>query len=1310
MKNLLNRSFLLLTLLFTLLAIALPTSAADNYDYFVAGTEFEPVDSKDKVFFLKDKSSNSSNLQLKFNEESLFTQDIVVCNNSNGKVSPVDFNLIKNDAFNRVSGVSNTSTNITMRDKDYVVTKPTNISKIDERISEGGQSKSSFGVMHDANKYSYVNNYMFISNPQSGGAHAHLQYSLYGITANVDYRLEVAYTNISNVTNLGKSSLWLHIYIHGYTGSGYEYIEQVKWQRNAGEDLVQLNDNTGLKMFTPKKDYEKIVITIISDANDTGPGAILGIDYIRVWAKQNPKPNQPEAPELIGNYSECKASGTRKFTDYFKLQDGSTTGLKFYNYNTNTAVTTFSASDEGDTKYNYTYTENGVESKKGTITVTVKGNETIIITPSPSNATITCSNQIVTLSGPVSTTQYEWTTPNGDTGLGNNFLATSAGTYKIKGTGSNSCPANGSIQVIESKVYPTISDLTSKNSKNEVSKDITCDEDVLTITPTVSSTNVTYSWTGPDNFNKNTKTINVDKPGTYTLVVKDKTTGCPSEPLSITIEDKTKKPVIDETHIKNVSGKDVLDGALTCTNEVLVLSADITCDNPISYLWTGPNNFSKTSAQVEVTAKGTYKLVVKDTKTGCQSDEREFYIQENKDKPVIEKIVATNSAGEETNIVTCTDGTLTITPTVFMRDVSYKWDNNKTTASITETAAGTYTLVVTNNTNGCSSEPKSITLTKDESVPTVTVKSFDSLEPNATEVNTLTCTYPELYIVADVNPTDVKYYWNGSGNSGESYLKVTEPATYTLKVVSNVNGCVLDGIEYEIKQDTIKPVVKLRPQYKLDGSEGSTEFTCERKNIILEADTEESKVEIISYKWSSSTDTFNWTATNEPGDYSVTVVAKNGCEATSSITLTENVVLPDITVTSLDSKGEPRTLLTCEEPEVTLNITLNNESELGNDGPVRYFWLFPETDGGVELQSIKMQSPTLCRAELVGPNGCITTKDIQLTEDKGKPVATLTQTAETITCSVPNVTISATTDIEADYEWYFDGKTYTDVTEINADKGGDGYLVVTSKTSGCSQVPYMFTVNQSTVVPEVPVIDDEKLALCPNTGIVNLTSFIQSPSADVQYTFYNEQGEKVDVTEVNTNVPNMTYTYEVTATATNGCVSDDAEFEVVVDGLIDFELETSSTRVMVGGEETKVTVVPSGVVADTYVWELNGEKVSADGTEYTTRLYVDTKYVVTGISRCETKTDDVSIEVVWPTAFTPYNGNGKNDDFAKGLPIIVFNRFYTKIFEGPDGWDGTINGSMNNSKDIAVPGVYYYAVTLPNGDIKKGTIEIIKVD
>lgn len=1301
MKNLLNRSFLLLTLLFTLLAIALPTSA-EEYTTVVAGTEFQPK-SGTIGFFIKDKDGNT-NANLKFINVGSFEQDIEVCDNNriynnggklyflNNKESHGGDSKVK-DAYKEASDPENLSVH------EYVVSTPAIVKTV--------------GGLSPVKNKEYSNKWMFITKtyaPSGGGqgpGSSILFYTLKNPKLDSNFKVEIGFVNLSSSTS-GGMMVDLKYFIYGVSSNGnYSYIQHGDWGLNSGQTQNLTSKKSG--SFSSGK-YDKIIVAILNKGSEFNH--IFGLDYINIYSQYDIM-EKTDTPTPIP-YDGCVATPGEdiQLSTRVVLPEDTTGELKFYkNSSLSQTATTFNTAEVGTKTFYYTYQEDGKQvSDTGILTVTVKGNETLTVVSNPVDATITCNVEQVTLSVSATsgTTQYEWDGPI--TGLGNLLITSNKGDYTVKGTGTNGCMAYGAITVNENKSAPTITALTSRNSKNEVSKDITCDEDVLTITPTVSSTNVTYSWTGPDNFNKTTKTINVDKAGTYTLVVNDKTTGCPSAPSSITIEDKTKKPVIEETYIKNVSGEDVLDGALTCKNDKLVLSADITCDNSVSYSWTGSNGFSKTSATVEVTVEGTYKLVVTDAKTGCQSDERDFYIQENKDKPVIEKIVATNSAGEETNIVTCTDGTLTITPTVSMRDVSYKWDNNKTTASITETAAGTYTLVVTNNTNGCASDPKSITLTKDESVPTVTVKSFDSLEPNATEVNTLTCTYPELYIVADVNPTDVKYYWNGSGNSGESYLKVTEPATYTLKVVSNVNGCVLDGIEYEIKQDTIKPVVKLRPQYKLDGSEGSTEFTCERKNIILEADTEESKVEIISYKWSSSTDTFNWTATNEPGDYSVTVVAKNGCEATSSITLTENVVLPDITVTSLDSKGEPRTLLTCEEPEVTLNITLNNESELGNDGPVRYFWLFPETDGGVELQSIKMQSPTLCRAELVGPNGCITTKDIQLTEDKGKPIATLTQTAETITCSVPNVTISATTDIEADYEWYFDGKTYTDVTEINADKGGDGYLVVTSKTSGCSQAPYMFTVNQSTVVPEVPVIDDAKLALCPNTGIVNLASFIQSPSADVQYTFYNEQGEKVDVTEVNTNVPNMTYTYEVTATATNGCVSDDAEFEVVVDGLIDFELETSSTRVMVGGEETKVTVVPSGVVADTYVWELNGEKVSADGTEYTTRLYVDTKYVVTGISRCETKTDDVSIEVVWPTAFTPYNDNGKNDDFAKGLPIIVFNRFYTKIFEGPDGWDGTINGSMNNSKDIAVPGVYYYAVTLPNGDIKKGTIEIIKVD
>ena len=1307
MKNLLNQTFLFLTSLFTLLALALPASAADTDYHFVAGTEFNPVSTNDSYFFLKDFMNTSNNNKLQFMGDRK-KQDIVVCENSTGKVTLFNWNygFNQSDAFHRVED------DLIINDEEYIVTTPRNIKAVKGTLGNCGGDQKDINQVKNYNvvkTLEYADKYMFIARPNPCHNTAVLHYTLDGMHENEDYEVAVAFTNISDITS-GDLSINLACYVHYFKeGDTYNPIgnKNFDWNINARQNLLEKK----FGRFTTSSKTKRIVVTIVIKSSPIY--AVLGVDYIKINSKRELSP-KTTTPTLTGSYNKCVTASEQNpsFSDYFQVVEGTANGtLRFYeDANLSKLVNTFKSASIGTKTYYYTYEEEGkMESDAGTLIVTVKPNETINISANPSDATLTCSVTEIALSGPDATTQYEWINPNGDTGLASTFSADIKGVYTIKGTGSNGCSASGTIEVKENKSAPSISAITSKDSKNNQTKEITCSETTLTITPTVSSTNVTYSWTGPDNFNKTTKTINVDKAGTYTLVVNDKTTGCPSAPSSITIEDKTKKPVIEETYIKNVSGEDILDGALTCKNDKLVLSADITCDNSVSYSWTGPNGFSKTSATVEVTVEGTYKLVVKDTKTGCQSDEREFYIQENKDKPEIEKIVATNSDGEETNVVTCTDGTLTITPTVSMRNVSYKWDNNKTTATITETAAGTYTLVVTNNTNGCPSEPKSITLTKDESVPTVTIKSFDSLEPNATEVNTLTCTYPEIYIVADVEPENVRFAWNGSENNAQSYFKVTEPGTYTLKVTSNVNGCVLDGIKYEIKQDTIKPVVKLRPQYKLDGSEGFTEFNCSRKEIELFADTKDSKIEVETYLWSNEGSTTSSQLMQTPGDYSVIVESANGCRDTSNITLTQNIVKPIISVESLDSNGEPRTVLTCLKQYVTLTTTLQNESELG-EGETQFYWLNLDIDGGAIGSSLEAYEPAEYQAYVVGANGCEARENITITMDQQKPVATITKTAETVTCAVPNVTISATTDIDADFLWNYDGKFSSGVTEITVDKGVSGSLYVTSKTSGCTSLPYHFEVAQSTDVPVVPTIDDTKLNLCPNTGIVNLASFIQSPSADVQYTFYNEQGEKVDVTEVNTNVPNMTYSYKVTATAKNACESDEAEFDVVVDGLIDFDLVTSTTRVMVGGEETVATVVPSGVEADSYIWVLNGKTVEEQGTEYSTRLYVDTKYVVTGISRCDKQTRETSVEVVWPTAFTPYNGNGKNDDFAKGLPIVVFNRFYTKIFEGNDGWDGTINGSMNESENIAVPGVYYYSVLLPNGEVKKGTIEIIKID
>jgi hypothetical protein len=221
-----------------------------------------------------------------------------------------------------------------------------------------------------------------------------------------------------------------------------------------------------------------------------------------------------------------------------------------------------------------------------------------------------------------------------------------------------------------------------------------------------------------------------------------------------------------------------------------------------------------------------------------------------------------------------------------------------------------------------------------------------------------------------------------------------------------------------------------------------------------------------------------------------------------------------------------------------------------------------------------------------------------------------------------------------------------------------------------------------------------------------LSSLLPKTSG-ITYKFYDETDEEIaDLYKTSTE------NYYVVGVSENGCESNKTLFSVDLAKNVDFTLQASQTSMLVGGNETVITIVPDADsdVAETYTWYVNGDKLFVDGLEYSTNLYLDSKFEVTATNRCDSKSQDVFIEVLWPTAFTPHNDNGKNEDFAKGMPIVVFNRFYTKMFEGPDGWDGTINGTMNNSKQMAVPGVYFYSVKLPNGQVKKGTIEIVKVD
>ena len=446
-----------------------------------------------------------------------------------------------------------------------------------------------------------------------------------------------------------------------------------------------------------------------------------------------------------------------------------------------------------------------------------------------------------------------------------------------------------------------------------------------------------------------------------------------------------------------------------------------------------------------------------------------------------------------------------------------------------------------------------------------------------------------------------------------------------------------------------------------------------------------------------------------------------------TVKVTEDFVKPVVDIKiSETADGTIPERLDCYQQNIKLEADLTNNKET----IVEYIW-----SSGSDNNTTLINNPGAYTLQVKGENGCISDVATETIEQNiVKPeisiesyitdpvTGNIIPTIE-LTCANNEITLEGTItnadqyaedypEGEFTYLWSDGSTTSSTVAKTPLATSPMEYTLIVKSPNGClnevDKAKVTVTENVS-----APVLNIESVYnLCPSDTLsVKALSSLLPNTSGVTYKFYDESGEEIedlyDASSADANTD-----YYVTGVSANGCESEKVSFAVDFAKNVDFTLTASQTSMLIGGNETVVTIVPdadSGE-AETYTWLANGNEIAVDGLEYSTNLYIDTKFEVTATNRCDSKSQDVSIEVLWPTAFTPHNANGKNDDFAKGMPIIVFNRFYTKIFEGPDGWDGTINGTMNESENIAVPGVYYYSVQLPNGEVKKGTIEIVNVD
>ena len=863
-----------------------------------------------------------------------------------------------------------------------------------------------------------------------------------------------------------------------------------------------------------------------------------------------------------------------------------------------------------------------------------------------------------------------------------------AGRYVVENLVDAKCSSAADSQASATLYVEAIPELTV----SPTSAKLDCNNEETTIT---ASGAFTYSWTD----NKGTAaqsgaSILAKQTGSETIytVVGTSEHGCVSEPVSVTVTENFVAPTVEMTTYNYGEEVDLeKDLILTCNHYAVTLKAD-TENSPVdiaSYKWsTGAEG--ETYSLLIADAAGIYSVEVTGV-NGCKATGN-IEVKENFTLPDITLKSYRHNKDVESTILTCSYPALDLKATINnpeeigVEEVYLYWEIDGRDMSgsnpLTVYAPGEYKVYIQGD-NYCKNSA-TINITEDTEHPELKLTASS---------DKITCDITEVELTVESNIKEVDYDWiswnredgQGDGISNTSVAKVEKGGDYEVIVTVSATGCA-NSKRITIEEYTDLPVVEITPSEE--------KVTCKPNTLTASG--------AKTYTWSTE-EAKDAIEVTTGGTYTVYGKNEYGCVGEAEITLEEDKLAPSIKLTA------DTTWVTCRREKAVLTAEVTNAEDTRT---YSYAWAQNNVVSNVTKSTFDAKVEATYKVTITDEtNACKAEKTINIKENKQNPLIDIK--------SLPSVCLPATVDLKdavgpntkADEVKYFADATLTQqLTDTNIEAAANAvYYVVGYEidNNGCVGDPIAIPVvlKPSTSKPVVENYDE-----CAEVGTKTLSSLVKSDKTKLVF-FEDETSEAPIADLFSTSAENTTTTYWVSNTKTGACESERAAIEVNIAGYIDFSVEASQTR-LPAGQEVTITVTPlSDTPVDEYVWYRGDEVVQAtDELELTEQLYLNEKYSVQAVGRCNSPKKEVDVEAIWPTAFTPHNGNGKNDSFADGMNIIVFNRFYTKIYEGPDGWDGSINGAMNDGKETAVPGVYYYSVLLPNGQVKKGTIEIIKVD
>ncbi|MEZ4941113.1 MAG: HYR domain-containing protein [Saprospiraceae bacterium] len=570
----------------------------------------------------------------------------------------------------------------------------------------------------------------------------------------------------------------------------------------------------------------------------------------------------------------------------------------------------------------------------------------------------------------------------------------------------------------------------------------------------------TYLWSNGQN---GQTAVNLTA-GTYTVTV----TGSNNTGTTTATAFITQPPVL------NLSAS--VSGILTCVNTSVTATATASGGaGSYTYEWSNGNTGNPT----QLTMPGSHNVTVTDA-NGCT---KVAFVN------VSSNLVVPNVEAGPNASLTCNQPTAILNgngssagPTF-----SYLWTasngGNIVSGANTLTplvdAAGLYTLVVTNATNGCTSSDNT-TVTQGTQPPTA-----------MTSGDILTCAMATGTVSVSTNAGQPVFSWAGPDGftSMQQNPAVSLTGTYTVTITDQVSGCT-NSATATVTENLTAPSVS---------ATGDT-ITCAMPSVTISATSGTSGV---TYAWTGPNN-FNSNQQNPTVNVAGTYVVvatdpANGCTDSDTTMVAQNTAPPAASVVAEQ--------LTCADTLAQITTTTNAD-------PAGFAWAGP---GGFtsNLQNPEVQMPGNYTVTITnGANGCTTTAVAMVTQNTTAPTASATVPGN-LNCQVSSLQINGTASSQgANFQYLWtttNGNITAGATTLTptVDAAGDYSLSVTNATNGCTSTTSVSVVESPPVGASTSVLND---VLC-NGGSDGTAIASGTGGSGSGYTYVWSSGATTDTAE-----------------------------------------------------------------------------------------------------------------------------------------------------------------------------------------------------